>query len=174
MIYKWEEKCYSRIFVTSIEVRTATPCGSNDSVSYYVLGKIFVIFFWIFRSSTKIRIPSSCQFRGSDEWLTMSRDLCTTRNPQWQNNPGVLSWPRIRLLTDSDLDIISGGGVFKVVDGAQHVQGHVADMVRMKGGLVWNTCHHHIGITNCLHLDGEEGDDVYTDIQLSFQYKSLK
>ncbi len=57
------------------------------------------------------------------------------------------------LLTDSDLDVISGGGVFKVVDGAQHVQGHVADMVCMKCGLVGHTCHHHVGITNRLHLD---------------------
>lgn len=69
-----------------------------------------------------------------------------------QYNPVTLTWLTAALLTDSDLDVISGGRVFEVVDGAQHVQGHVADVVCMKGGLVGNACHHHVGITNRLHL----------------------
>lgn len=78
------------------------------------------------------------------------------QHPKPQNNLWALSWRTGALLTDSDLDVISGGRVFKVVDGAQHVQGHVADMVRMKGGFVGHTRHHHVGITNRLHLDRKE------------------
>lgn len=74
-----------------------------------------------------------------------------------QYNPGALSWLTAALLTDSDLDVISSGRVFEVVNGAQHVQGHVADMVCMKGGLVGNACHHHVGITNRLHLTDSVG-----------------
>lgn len=56
------------------------------------------------------------------------------------------------VLTNSDLDVVSGGGVLQVVDGAQHVQGHVADVVRVEGGLVGNPRHHHVGVANRLHL----------------------
>lgn len=66
----------------------------------------------------------------------------------------------VALLTDSDLDVISGGGVFKVVNGAQHVQGHVADMVRVKGCLVGHARHHHVGVTNCLHLNRKESENI--------------
>lgn len=55
-------------------------------------------------------------------------------------------------LTDSDLDVVPCGGVLEVVDGAQHVQGHVADVVGVESGLVGDACHHHVGVTNCLHL----------------------
>lgn len=55
-------------------------------------------------------------------------------------------------LTNSDLDVVPGGGVFEVVDGAQHVQCHVADVVCVKGGLVGHARHHHVGITDRLHL----------------------
>ena len=65
------------------------------------------------------------------------------------------------LLTDSDLDVISGGGVFEVVDGAHHVQGHVADVVRMKGGLVGNPRHHHVGVTDRLHLDRKTSENIH-------------
>lgn len=84
--------------------------------------------------STWIKTLTRYTFRGSDGWLTLSRDL-------------------LALLTDSDLDVVSSGGVFKVVDGAQHVQGHVADVVRVKGRLVGNARHHHVGVANRLHLD---------------------
>lgn len=63
----------------------------------------------------------------------------------------------LALLTDSDLDVVSSGGVFEVVDGAQHVQGHVADVVRVKGRLVGNARHHHVGVANRLHLDRKRG-----------------
>lgn len=69
---------------------------------------------------------------------------------------------KLKLLTDSDLDVVSGGRVFKVVDGAQHVQGHVADMVCVKGGLVGHASHHHVGVTNRLHLDRKDRGDVHT------------
>ena len=39
-----------------------------------------------------------------------------------------------------------------MVDRAQHVQGHVADVVGVKGGLVGHPRHHHVGIPDGLHL----------------------
>ncbi|KAG7216416.1 hypothetical protein INR49_001902 [Caranx melampygus] len=61
----------------------------------------------------------------------------------------------VALLTDSDLDVIPSGGVFKVVDGAQHVQSHVTDVMSMEGGLVGHTCHHHVGVTDGFYLDSD-------------------
>lgn len=63
-----------------------------------------------------------------------------------------LFWGGVTNLTDSDLDVVPRGGVLEVVDGAQHVQGHVADVVGVESGLVGDACHHHVGVTNCLHL----------------------
>lgn len=71
-------------------------------------------------------------------------------------------------LTNSDLDVIPGGRVFQVVDGAQHVQGHVADMMRMKGGLVGYARHHHVGITDRLHLNRNEGGNFFYNNRLLF------
>lgn len=48
-----------------------------------------------------------------------------------------------------------------MVDGAQHVQGHVADVVRMKGGLVGNPRHHHVGVTDRLHLDRKTSENIH-------------
>lgn len=48
-----------------------------------------------------------------------------------------------------------------MVDGAQHVQGHVADVVRMKGGLVGNPRHHHVGVTDRLHLDRKTPENIH-------------
>lgn len=45
--------------------------------------------------STKIKTLNPYQFRGSDKWLTLSRDLPMVRNrqnPKQLNNLGALSW----------------------------------------------------------------------------------
>lgn len=68
-------------------------------------------------------------------------------------------------LTDSDLDVVSCRRVFEMVDGAQHVQSHVADVVCMEGGLIGNACHHHVGISDRLHLNSGQ---CVTDVNGEF------
>lgn len=70
-------------------------------------------------------------------------------------------------LTNSDLDVVPSGGVLEVVDGAQHVQGHVTDVVGMEGGLIGHACHHHVSIANCLHLDQHRGTKSDYDQSIS-------
>lgn len=89
--------------------------------------------------------------------LTLRCDhLMARKSPPQDSNLRVSSYLAAALLTNSNLDVISSGRVFEMVDGAQHIQSHVTDVVRVKGGLVGNTRHHHVGITNRLHLGKKE------------------
>lgn len=54
--------------------------------------------------------------------------------------------------TDTDLDVVAVGGVFEVVNGAHHIQGHVTDVVGVVFCLLGRTCHYHVGISDGLNL----------------------
>lgn len=59
------------------------------------------------------------------------------------------------LPTDANLYVVAVRGVFQVVYGAHHVQGHVADVVSMVLCLLWSPGYHHVGISNGLDLEGD-------------------
>lgn len=54
--------------------------------------------------------------------------------------------------TNTDLYVVAVRGVFEVVDGAHHVQGHVADVVGVVFCLLRCTCNHHVGVSDGLDL----------------------
>lgn len=60
--------------------------------------------------------------------------------------------PTCILPTDTNLYVVAIRGVFKVVYGAHHVQGHVTDVMSMIFGLLWSPGYHHVGISNSLNL----------------------
>lgn len=55
-------------------------------------------------------------------------------------------------LTNTNLNVIPIGGVFEVVNGAHHVQGHVTDVMCMIFCLLWCSSNNHVGISNSLYL----------------------
>lgn len=56
------------------------------------------------------------------------------------------------LPTDTDLYVVAIRGVFEVVYGAHHVQGHVTDVMSVVFRLLRSSCDHHVGISNGLNL----------------------
>lgn len=60
------------------------------------------------------------------------------------------------LPTDTDLYVVAIRGVFEVVYGAHHVQGHVADVVSVVFCLLRSSGDHHVGISNGLNLEKSE------------------
>lgn len=60
--------------------------------------------------------------------------------------------PTCFLPTNADLYVVAIRGVFEVVNGAHHVQGHVADVMGVIFCLLWSAGYHHVSISNRLHL----------------------
>lgn len=56
------------------------------------------------------------------------------------------------LPTDTDLYVVAIRGVFEVVYGAHHVQGHVTDVMSVVFCLLRSSGDHHVGISNGLNL----------------------
>lgn len=54
--------------------------------------------------------------------------------------------------TDTNLYVVAIGGIFKMIDGAHHVQSHVTNVMSVIFCLLWSSSHHHVGISNGFNL----------------------
>lgn len=57
------------------------------------------------------------------------------------------------LPTNTNLYVVAIRGVFEMVYGAHHIQGHVTDVMSVIFGLLWSPSHHHVGVSNSLNLE---------------------
>lgn len=97
-------------------------------------------------------------------WHLMSHHSCHNHagvDPFNHNNGRVHSVERQHKHTDefthipptnTDLYVVAIGGIFQVIDGAHHVQGHVANVMCVVLSLLRSASNHHVGISNSLNL----------------------
>lgn len=73
------------------------------------------------------------------------------------------------LPTNTNLYVVAVRGVFQVIYGTHHIQGHITDVMSMILCLLRSPCDHHVGISNSLNLEKDKSscyaaalmDEVY-------------
>lgn len=82
--------------------------------------------------------------------------------------------PTCILPTDANLYVVAIRGVFKVVDGAHHVQGHVTNVMSVIFCLLWSPGYHHVGISNSLNLVKDRSSCRYDTARMYTQHIKLR